>query len=120
MGWTTQEKLEKIVQRTRDGGAEIVSLLGTGSAFYAPAASAIAMAESYLKDKKRVLPCAALLNGEYGVKGLYIGVPVVIGSGGVERIVHVELNAKERAMFEKSVAAVKSLVEATKKIVAAG
>ena len=120
MGWTTHEKLEKIVQRTRDGGAEIVNLLGTGSAFYAPAASAIAMAESYLKDKKRVLPCAALLNGEYGVKGLYIGVPVVIGKGGVERIVHVELNAKERAMFEKSVQAVKSLVEATKKIVAAG
>jgi malate dehydrogenase len=120
MGWTTHEKLEKIVQRTRDGGAEIVSLLGNGSAFYAPAASAIAMAESYLKDKKRVLPCAALLNGEYGVKGLYIGVPVVIGKGGVERIVHVELNARERAMFEKSVAAVKSLVEATKKIVAAG
>ena len=120
MGWTTHEKLEKIVQRTRDGGAEIVGLLGNGSAFYAPAASAIAMAESYLQDKKRVLPCAALLNGEYGVKGLYIGVPVVIGAGGVERIVHVELNAKERAMFEKSVEAVKSLVEATKKIVAAG
>jgi malate dehydrogenase len=120
MGWTTHEKLEKIVQRTRDGGAEIVGLLGNGSAFYAPAASAVAMAESYLKDKKRVLPCAALLNGEYGVKGLYIGVPVVIGKGGVERIVHVELNAKDRAMFEKSVAAVKSLVEATKKIVAAG
>jgi len=120
MGWTTHEKLEKIVQRTRDGGAEIVSLLGNGSAFYAPAASAIAMAESYLKDKKRVLPCAALLNGEYGVKGLYIGAPVEIGKGGVERIVYVELNAKERARFEKSVAAVKSLVEATKKIVAAG
>lgn len=120
MGWTTHEKLEKIVQRTRDGGAEIVGLLGNGSAFYAPAASAIAMAESYLRDKKRVLPCAALLNGEYGVKGLYIGVPVVIGAAGVERIVHVELNAKERAMFEKSVEAVKSLVEATKKIVAAG
>src|SRR3954462_4206027 len=120
MGWTTHEKLEKIVQRTRDGGAEIVGLLGNGSAFYAPAASAISMAESYLRDKKRVLPCAALLNGEYGVKGLYIGVPVVIGAGGVERIVHVELNAKERGMFDKSVAAVKSLVEATKKIVAAG
>jgi len=120
MGWTTHEKLEKIVQRTRDGGAEIVGLLGTGSAFYAPAASAIAMAESYLRDKKRVLPCAAYLNGEYGVKGLYIGVPVVIGKAGVERIVHVELNAKERAMFEKSVQAVKSLVDATKKIVAAG
>jgi malate dehydrogenase len=120
MGWTTHEKLEKIVQRTRDGGAEIVALLKTGSAFYAPAASAIAMAESYLRDKKRVLPCAAMLNGEYGVKGLYIGVPVVIGAGGVERIVHVELNARERAMFEKSVEAVESLVAATKKIVAAG
>ena len=120
MKWTTQARLDAIVQRTRDGGAEIVGLLGNGSAFYAPAASAIAMAESYLRDKKRVLPCAALLNGEYGVKGLYIGVPVVIGKGGVERIVHVELNAKERAMFEKSVQAVKSLVEATKKIVAAG
>ncbi len=117
MGWTTYEKLEKIVQRTRDGGAEIVGLLKTGSAFYAPAASAIAMAESYLKDKKRVLPCAAQLNGEYGVKGLYIGVPVVIGAGGVERIVHVELNAKERAMFDKSVEAVKSLIDATNKIV---
>ena len=117
MGWTTQEQLEQIVQRTRDGGAEIVDLLKTGSAFYAPAASAIAMAESYLKDKKRVLPCAAMLNGEYGVKGLYIGVPVVIGAGGVERIVEVELNAEEKAMFDKSVAAVKSLVEATKKIV---
>src|SRR5512144_907808 len=94
MGWTTRERLDKIVQRTRDGGAEIVALLKTGSAFYAPAASAIAMAESYLKDKKRMIPCAALLNGEYGVKGLYIGVPVVIGKEGVERIVHVELNAK--------------------------
>ena len=96
MGWTTQEKIETIVQRTRDGGGEIVELLGNGSAFYAPAASAIAMAETYLRDKKRVLPCAALLNGEYGVKGLYVGVPVVIGAGGVERIVEVELNAKER------------------------
>src|SRR6476659_9089434 len=120
MGWTTQEKLDKIVQRTRDGGAEIVGLLGNGSAFYAPAASAIAMAESYLKDKKRVIPCAALLNGEYGVKGLYIGVPVVIGKGGIEKIVEVSFNADEKAMFDKSVGAVKSLVEATKKIVAAG
>src|SRR5207253_9014900 len=115
IGWTTQARLDAIVERTRKGGGEIVNLLKTGSAFYAPASAAIAMAESYLKDKKRVLPCAAHLNGEYGVKGLYIGVPVVIGKGGVERIVHVELNAKERAMFEKSVAAVKSLVEATKK-----
>src|SRR5262245_24466594 len=117
MGWTTQEKLDKIVQRTRDGGAEIVGLLGNGSAFYAPAASAIAMAESFLKDKKRVLPCAAMLNGEYGIKGLYIGVPVVLGKDGVERIVEVEFNAEEKAMFDKSVAAVKSLIDATNKIV---
>src|SRR5213075_2585166 len=115
MGWTTQDKLDKIVQRTRDGGAEIVGLLKTGSAFYAPAASAIAMAESYLKDKKRMIPCAAMLNGEYGIKGLYIGVPVVIGKGGVERIVKVEFNAEEKAMFDKSVAAVKSLIDATNK-----
>jgi malate dehydrogenase len=117
MGWTTKERLEQIVQRTRDGGAEIVGLLKTGSAFYAPAASAIAMAESYLKDKKRMIPCAAMLNGEYGVKGLYIGVPVVIGAAGVERIVEVEFNAEEKAMFDKSVAAVKSLIDATNKIV---
>ena len=96
MGWTTQARLDEIVQRTRDGGAEIVNLLKTGSAFYAPAASAIAMAESYLKDKKRVLPCAAWLNGEYGVKDLYVGVPVVIGAKGVERIVEIELNGAER------------------------
>src|SRR5829696_2966159 len=117
MGWTTGERLDKIVQRTRDGGAEIVALLKTGSAFYAPAASAIAMAESYLKDKKRMIPCAVQLNGEYGVKGLYIGVPVVIGKEGVERIVEVEFNAEEKAMFDKSVAAVKSLIDATNKIV---
>jgi malate dehydrogenase len=117
MGWTTKERLDKIVQRTRDGGAEIVALLKTGSAFYAPAASAIAMAESYLLDKKRVLPCAVQLNGEYGVKGLYIGVPVVLGKDGVERIVEVEFNAEEKAMFDKSVAAVKSLIDATNKIV---
>ena len=103
-------------QRTRDGGAEIVNLLKTGSAFYAPAASAIAMAESYLKDKKRVLPCAAYLNGEYGVKDLYVGVPVVIGAKGVERIVEIELNGGERGMFEKSVEAVQGLVDACKKI----
>ncbi|MFM2041952.1 MAG: malate dehydrogenase, NAD-dependent [Pseudomonadota bacterium] len=116
MGWTTQEKLDKIVQRTRDGGAEIVGLLKTGSAFYAPAASAIAMAESYLKDKKRLLPCAAKLTGQYGVDGLYIGVPVIIGKGGVEKIVEIELNAEETAMFEKSVAAVQQLVDVTKKV----
>src|SRR6201990_1561691 len=119
MGWTTKEKLDQIIQRTRDGGAEIVSLLGNGSAFYAPAASAIQMAESYLKDKQRVIPCAALLSGEYGVSGLYIGVPVVIGKGGIEKIVEVSFNANEKAMFDKSVGAVKALVEATKKIVAA-
>jgi len=111
MGWTTQAKLDAIVQRTRDGGAEIVNLLKTGSAFYAPASSAIVMAESFLRDKKRVLPCAAKLNGEYGIKGLYIGVPVVIGKGGVEKIVEIALNSEEQKMFDHSVAAVKSLVE---------
>ena len=116
MGWSTQERIDGIVQRTRDGGAEIVNLLKTGSAFYAPAASAIAMAESYLRDRKRVLPCAAWLNGEYGVKGLYVGAPVVIGAKGVERIVEIELDRHERAMFEKSVASVKGLVDACLKI----
>src|SRR5450432_4252900 len=116
MGWTTQEKLDKIVQRTRDGGAEIVGLLGNGSAFYAPAASAISMAEAYLKDKKRVLPCAAYLNGEYGVKDMYVGVPCVIGSKGVERIVEIELAGKDREGFDKSVGAVQGLVDACKKI----
>jgi len=116
LGWTTQVRLDQIVERTRGGGGEIVNLLKTGSAFYAPAASAIAMAESYLRDKKRVLACAAWLNGEYGVHGLYVGVPVVIGAKGVERIVEIELNAPERAMFDKSVAAVQSLVEACKTI----
>ncbi len=112
MGWTTQAKLDAIVQRTRDGGAEIVGLLKTGSAFYAPAASAISMAESYLRDKKRVLPCAAHLTGQYGVDDLYVGVPVVIGAGGVERIVEIELDPSERAAFDKSVAAVKGLCDA--------
>jgi malate dehydrogenase len=112
MGWTTQEKLDKIVQRTRDGGAEVVALLKTGSAFYAPASSAIQMAESYLKDKKRVLPCAAWLDGQYGQKGIYVGVPVVIGAGGVERIVEISMDATEKAMFDKSVAAVQSLIDA--------
>ena len=118
MGWTTQEKLDKIVQRTRDGGAEIVALLKTGSAYYAPASSAVAMAESYLKDKKRVLPCAAKLNGEYGVKGLYIGVPVVIGKNGVEKIIEIKLSAEEQKMFDHSVNAVKDLVAATEKAAA--
>ena len=116
MGWTTQARVEAIVQRTRDGGAEIVNLLKTGSAFYAPASSAIAMAESYLKDKKRVLPCAAFLNGEYGVKGLYVGVPAVLGAKGVERVVEIELNKDEQAMFDKSVSAVQGLVDACIKI----
>jgi malate dehydrogenase len=115
-GWTTQERLDAIVERTRKGGGEIVNLLKTGSAFYAPAASAIAMAESYLKDKRRVMPCAAQLNGEYGVDKLYVGVPVVIGANGVEKIVEVELDATEKAMFAKSVASVRSLVEACKTI----
>ena len=120
MGWTTQAKLDQIVQRTRDGGAEIVGLLKTGSAFYAPASSAIAMAESFLLDKKRVLPCAALLTGQYGVNGLYIGVPVVIGADGVEKIVEIELNADEQAMFDKSVAAVEGLKQAVADIRAKG
>jgi malate dehydrogenase len=114
MKWTTQERLDKIFQRTRDGGAEIVNLLKTGSAFYAPASSAIAMAESYLLDKKRVMPCAAWLDGQYGVKGLYVGVPVVLGAGGVERIVEIELDGAEKAMFDKSVAAVRGLIDVTK------
>ena len=116
MGWTSQARIDEIVDRTRNGGAEIVNLLKTGSAFYAPAASAIAMAESYLKDKKRVLPCAAYLNGEYGVKDMYVGVPVVIGSKGVERIVEIELGGKDREAFDKSVGAVQGLVDACKKI----
>jgi malate dehydrogenase len=112
LGWTTQERIDAIVQRTRDGGGEIVKLLKTGSAFYAPAAAAIQMAEAYLLDQKRVLPCAAMLEGAYGVEGYYVGVPVVIGAGGVERIVEIELNGAERAAFEASVAAVKSLCAA--------
>jgi malate dehydrogenase len=114
MGWSTPERIERIVQRTRDGGAEIVSLLKTGSAYYAPASSAIAMVESYLRDQKRVLPCAAYLTGQYGVDGLYVGVPVVIGAGGVERIVEVPLSAEEKAAFDRSVQAVRSLCEAVK------
>jgi malate dehydrogenase len=116
MRWMSQEKLDQIVERTRKGGGEIVALLKSGSAYYAPASSAILMAESFLKDKKRVLPCAAFLNGEYGVRGLYVGVPVVIGTGGVERIVEIELNDEEKAMFSKSVDSVKSLVEACTRI----
>lgn len=111
MGWTTQDKIDAIVDRTRKGGGEIVALLKTGSAFYAPASSAISMAESYLLDKRRVLPCAAKLSGEYGVNGLYIGVPVVIGKNGVEKIVEIKLNADEQKMFDESVGHVKELVE---------
>jgi malate dehydrogenase len=114
MGWTTKERLDRIVQRTRDGGAEIVGLLKTGSAFYAPASSAIAMAEAFLRDKKRVLPCAALLQGQYGVRDLYVGVPVVIGAGGVERIVEIELDREEQAAFDKSAAGVRELIEVVK------
>jgi malate dehydrogenase len=118
MGWTTKERIDQIVQRTRDGGAEIVKLLKTGSAFYAPAASAIAMAESYLKDKKRILPCAAYLNGEYGVKDLYVGVPTVIGAGGIEKIIEMQLNPEEKAMFEASVKAVQGLMDVTRPMLA--
>ncbi len=116
MGWSTQARIDDIVKRTANGGGEIVNLLKTGSAFYAPAASAIAMAESYLLDKKRVLPCAAWLNGEYGMKDLYVGVPVVIGAKGVERIVEVDLTSSERSAFEKSTSAVTGLIDACKKI----
>jgi len=116
MGWTTNEKLDQIVQRTRDGGAEIVGLLKTGSAFYAPAASGVQMAEAYLKDKKRVLPCAAHLSGQYGIKNLYVGVPTVIGAGGVERVIEIDLNKAEQKMFEKSVQSVQTLCEACVKI----
>jgi malate dehydrogenase len=114
MGWTTQGRLDGIVKRTRNGGGEIVALLKTGSAFYAPAASAIAMADAYLKDKKRLLPCAAYLSGQYGVSGIYVGVPVILGAGGVEKIVEIELNADEKMMFDHSVKSVKELVEITR------
>ena len=117
MGWTTQEKIDAIVTRTANGGGEIVKLLEKGSAFYAPAASAIAMAESYLRDKKRVLPAAAHLTGQYGVKDLYVGVPCVIGAGGVERIVEIELNATEQAAFDKSCASVQELIDASRKLI---
>jgi malate dehydrogenase len=116
MGWSSQEKLDAIIQRTRDGGAEIVGLLKTGSAFYAPAASAIEMAEAYLKDQKRVLPCAAFVESAYGLKGMYVGVPAVIGAGGIERVVEIALNRGEKAMFDKSIEAVRGLVEACKAI----
>ena len=116
MGWTTQDKMDAIVQRTRDGGAEIVGLLKTGSAFYAPATSAIEMAEAYLKDQKRVLPCAAHVDGALGLNGFYVGVPTVIGAGGIERVIDIQLSKDEQAMFDKSVDAVKGLVAACKEI----
>jgi malate dehydrogenase len=116
MKWTTPKRIDEIVQRTRDGGAEIVGLLKSGSAYYAPASSAIAMAESYLKDKRRVLPCAARLSGQYGVDGLYVGVPVVIGAKGIERIIEIKLEGEEKAQFKNSVKAVQALMEAAKKI----
>ena len=116
MGWTTQDKLDAIVQRTRDGGAEIVGLLKTGSAFYAPAASAVQMAEAYLKDQKRVLPAAAYVDGAYGLDGMYVGVPTVIGKGGIEKVVNIALNADEQAMLDKSIDAVKGLVKACQEI----
>jgi malate dehydrogenase len=116
MGWTTQDKIDAIVKRTRGGGGEIVALLKTGSAFYAPATSAIAMAEAFLKDKKRVLPCAAHLTGQYGVDDLYVGVPCVLGAGGVERIVEIALNDEAKANFQASVDAVKELLVACKQI----
>src|SRR4026209_1193879 len=114
--WITQKRLDDIVQRTRDGGAEIVGLLKTGSAFYAPPSAAIATGESYLKDKKRVLPCAAHLNGEYGVDDLYVGVPVVLGAGGVERIVEIKLDNDEKNQFKNSIKAVQGLMDAARKI----
>ena len=116
MGWISQDKLDQIVDRTRKGGGEIVALLKTGSAYYAPASSAIQMAESYLKDKRRILPCAAYLSGQYGVKDMYVGVPVVIGANGVEKVVEIDLNDAEKAMFTKSVASVQGLVDACVKI----
>ena len=120
MGWSTQEKIDAIVQRTRAGGAEIVGLLKTGSAFYAPASSAIQMAESYLKDKRKLLPCAAYCKGEYGLDGLYVGVPAILGANGVEKIVEIEMDADERAMFDNSVNAVKELNAVVAKMEAEG
>ena len=116
LGWTSQSRIDEIVQRTRDGGAEIVSLLKTGSAFYAPAASAIRMAESYLRDQKRMIPCAAYLEGQYGLKDMYVGVPTVIGKDGIERVIEIELDNTEREHFDISVASVKKLIEDCKNI----
>lgn len=120
MGWSTQEKIDQIVQRTRDGGAEIVGLLKTGSAFYAPASSAIEMADSYLKDKRKLLPCAAYVDGAYGLDGLYVGVPVIIGENGVEKVVEIKLNDDEQAMLDHSVKAVQDLNDVVAKMEAEG
>jgi malate dehydrogenase len=114
MGWSTESKIDAIVERTRNGGGEIVALLETGSAFYAPAVSAIEMAKSYLFDKRKIMPCAAYLNGEYGEKDIYVGVPVVIGKNGVEKIVEIKLNDSEKADFKKSVNSVKELINSIK------
>ena len=116
MGWSTQDRIDAIIQRTSDGGAEIVGLLKTGSAFYAPASSAIQMADAYLKDKKRLLPCAAFVENAYGLDGIYVGVPVIIGGGGVERVVEIAMNADEQAMFDHSIAAVKALNEIVERV----
>lgn len=116
MGWITADRLEEIVQRTRDGGAEIVNLMGTGSAFYAPAAAAIEMAEAYLHQQNRVLPCASHLNGQYGLNDIFVGVPVVIGANGVERVIEVSFTPKEQVMFDQSVAAVQGLTDACRRI----
>jgi malate dehydrogenase len=116
MGWTTQDKLDAVVQRTRDGGAEIVGLLKTGSAFYAPATAAIEMAEAFLRDQKRVLPCAAWVDGKLGLNGMYVGVPTVIGAGGIERVIDISLAKDEQAMFDRSVDAVRGLVDACRAI----
>ncbi len=112
----SKEKLNSIIDRTKKGGAEIVKYLEKGSAFYAPAASGVEMAESYLKDLKKELPCAAYLNGEYGIKDIYAGVPVIIGAKGVEKVIEINLESEEKINFEKSVKAVKELFEAAKKI----
>ena len=114
--WSTTKKINEIIARTRDGGGEIGRLMKTASAFYAPASSAIAMAESFLKDQKRVLPCAAYLNGQYGVKGLYVGVPVIIGTKGVEKVIELKLNTEEKKQFNNSVKAVKNLTALAKKL----
>ena len=116
MGWSSSKKIDQIVQRTRDGGAEIVALLKTGSAFYAPAASAINMAESHLRDQKRIIPCAANLSGQYGLKDIYVGVPTIIGNKGVEKIIEINLNEIEKLNFSKSIESVKNLIDACKKI----